>query len=103
MAEPPGIVAMAKANLTKWNERAGAAGNARSTLPKVVGAYFARVREFLRGDPSPAELHAVRLETKRLRYTLELFRPVYGPGLETRLAALRRLQTKVGERKGSCR
>lgn len=47
--------------------------------------------------PKSAEWHALRLATKRLRYTLELFRPCYGPGFRTRLAALRRLQQSLGE------
>jgi CHAD domain-containing protein len=42
-------------------------------------------------------MHGVRLLTKRLRYTLELFRPCYGPALETRLAALHRIQQLLGE------
>jgi CHAD domain-containing protein len=60
-------------------------------------AYFAQVRELLAASPPPAELHAVRLATKRLRYTLELFRPCYGQGLEIRLAELQRLQQVLGE------
>jgi Flp pilus assembly CpaE family ATPase len=37
------------------------------------------------------------LDTKRLRYTLELFRPCYGPGLEARLQGLQRVQQLLGE------
>lgn len=81
----------------RWDERAGAAANARRGLPRLAAGYFARVRKLVAAEPSPDELHRLRLETKRLRYTLELFRPCYGPGLETRLAALRRLQQVLGE------
>ncbi|MBZ5727772.1 MAG: CHAD domain-containing protein [Acidobacteriia bacterium] len=81
----------------KWDERAGAAANARRRLPALAAAFFALVRKLLAQDPSPEKMHCLRLETKRLRYTLELFRPCYGPGLETRLAALRRLQNSLGE------
>ncbi len=35
--------------------------------------------------------------TKRLRYTLELFRSCYGLGLRERLSALRQLQQCLGE------
>src|ERR1039458_7072916 len=38
-----------------------------------------------------------RLASKRLRYTLELFRPCYPPGLEDRLDALKVLQDRLGE------
>jgi len=42
-------------------------------------------------------LHSVRLAAKRIRYTLELFRPCYGPGLESRIAGLRSLQQVLGD------
>jgi CHAD domain-containing protein len=87
----------AKQHGSKWDERAGAAENARRRLPALVAGYFSTVRKFLAEERPGEELHDLRLETKRLRYTLELFRPCYGPGLESRLAALRRLQTSLGE------
>src|ERR1700691_1419573 len=88
---------MGKPSQVAWNPRLGAAVNARRHLPAMVRAYFAQVREMLAADPPPAELHAVRLATKRLRYTLELFRPCYGPGLKIHLAGLQRLQQVLGE------
>ena len=88
---------MAKRNLIHWDEKAGAAQNARHQFPALVAAYFAQVREALGHRPEASELHALRLLTKRLRYTLELFRPCYGPGLRARLAALRRIQQCLGE------
>jgi CHAD domain-containing protein len=81
----------------RWDERADAAANARRELPLLATDYFARARKLLAEDPPPAKLHALRLDTKRLRYTLELFRPCYGPGLEARLEALRRVQQLLGE------
>jgi CHAD domain-containing protein len=88
---------MSKLHRVAWEERVGAAVNARRELPHLAGSYFAQVRALLADDPSPVKLHRVRLLTKRLRYTLELFRPCYGPGLDTRLAALRRIQQSLGE------
>jgi CHAD domain-containing protein len=88
---------MSKLHRVAWEERAGAAVNARRELPHLAASYFARVRALLADDPSAPKLHRVRLLTKRLRYTLELFRPCYGPGLETRLAALHRIQQSLGE------
>ena len=88
---------MSKLHRAKWDERASAAVNARRELPRLAASYFARVRALLARDPSPPNLHRLRLATKRLRYTLELFRPCYGPGLETRLAALRRIQQSLGD------
>jgi len=88
---------MAKRRQSEWDERLGPAPNARRQLPPLVSAYFARGREAAASDPSPAKLHRLRLATKRLRYTLELFRQCYGPGLETRLAMLHKVQQLLGE------
>ena len=88
---------MPKPYQIEWDEQATAAANARRELPPLVSQYFLLVRELLARDPSPPELHRLRLATKRLRYTLELFRPCYGPGLETRMAELRDIQQLLGE------
>jgi CHAD domain-containing protein len=88
---------MGKSHQVGWNEKGTAAANARRELPPLVSRYFALVRELLAKSPSPPELHRLRLATKRLRYTLELFQPCYGPGLETRMAGLRELQQLLGE------
>lgn len=74
-----------------------AAGNARLLLPKMAAKYFKAGREAARTNRSPRELHRFRLETKRFRYSLELFRPVYGPGLDRQLAALREVQGVLGK------
>ena len=88
---------MSKLHQPTWDERTGAAANAHRELPLLAASFFAQVRALLAEDPSPAKLHRLRLLTKRLRYTLELFRPCYGPAIETRLAALRRIQQSLGE------
>jgi len=87
---------MSRRNIA-WDEGSGAAENARMQLPKLVSAYFARGREVMARPPDAAELHSLRLATKRLRYTLELFRPCYGPGFARCLAALRVLQQLLGD------
>ncbi|HSW48824.1 MAG TPA: CHAD domain-containing protein, partial [Bryobacteraceae bacterium] len=73
-----------------------AAQNARHALPGLVCAYFEAGRELMEGALRPAALHRFRLDTKALRYTLELFRPCYGPGLERLLSELRRIQGCLG-------
>jgi len=85
------------ANGRVGNPRASASANARRRLPALVRAYFAQVRELLAANPAPPELHAIRLATKRIRYSLELFRPCYGRGLDQRLATLQHLQQLLGE------
>ena len=88
---------MARAKDLKWDARAGAAANARRELPRMVSGYFALVRGFLAEDNTPRKLHRIRLASKRLRYTLELFRGCYPAGLEDRLEALKVLQDRLGE------
>ena len=88
---------MAQVGGMKWDERAGVAANARRRLPPMVTAYFSQVREFLADDAPPRRLHRVRLASKRLRYTLELFRPCYPAGLDERLEALKKLQDWLGD------
>jgi CHAD domain-containing protein len=88
---------MSKLRPIEWNERLDPGANARRHLPRLVADYFVAVRGLLKDDPSPPALHQARLASKRVRYTLELFRPCYGPGLEVRLEALRRLQQVLGE------
>jgi CHAD domain-containing protein len=88
---------MKKAGNFVWNERISIAANARRELPALMTAYFGQVRQILTTDPPPAGLHAIRLLSKKARYTLELFRPCYGPGLTVRLASMKRLQTVLGE------
>ena len=88
---------MAKAQKIKWEEEASVAENARVRLPELAGAYFAEVRRGLSAKPTPPELHRLRLLSKHFRYTLELFRPCYAAGLETRIAALKKVQDLLGD------
>jgi CHAD domain-containing protein len=71
--------------------------NARVVLPKMARKYFEAGRKAIEGKRPPDELHGFRLETKRFRYTLELFRPLYGPNLDRYLKALRELQGALGK------
>lgn len=59
--------------------------------------YFQAGRDSLSAKKPPDDLHGFRLQTKRFRYTLELFRPVYGPQLDRYLKALRALQGALGK------
>jgi CHAD domain-containing protein len=74
-----------------------AAENARVVLPKMARRYFEAGRKAIEGNRPPDELHKFRIETKRFRYTLELFRPLYGPNLDRYLKALRGLQSALGK------
>jgi CHAD domain-containing protein len=82
----------------QWDAQASAAGNARLHLPAMAGEYFEEGRRLVaQAAPAAEALHAFRLHTKRLRYTLELFRRVYGKGADEYLAALRRVQGYLGD------
>lgn len=87
---------MARGNF-QWDEAAGVAQSAHRRLPGLAEAYFRQGRKLTGAPASPQALHRFRLQTKRLRYTLELFRACYGPGLDTRLAGLRQIQQYLGE------
>jgi hypothetical protein len=88
---------MIKLRQIEWDEGAAPAVNARGHLPGLVADYFTAVRRLVARGAAPPRLHQVRLASKRIRHTLELFRPCYGPGLEERLDALRRLQELLGK------
>ena len=62
----------------------------------MLQSYFDQGRKLVGNSPSAAAMHPFRLETKALRYTLELFRPCFGPGLEGFLLSLRRIQDCLG-------
>jgi hypothetical protein len=81
----------------KLNPAQSVAANAREVLPKLAKKYFQAGRDAVSEKRPPDELHAFRLETKRFRYTLELFRPVYGPQLKRYLKALHGLQGALGK------
>jgi CHAD domain-containing protein len=56
---------------------------------------------FRAGDKAAAasdadEIHDFRLVAKRFRYTLEMFREAYGPGLKALLKSMRAVQTALG-------
>ncbi len=74
-----------------------AADNARTVLPKMARKYFEAGRQALHHKTPPEELHRFRIATKRFRYSLELFQPVYGPGLKRYIQGLRRLQSTLGD------
>jgi CHAD domain-containing protein len=81
----------------KLHASKSAAENARIVLPKMARRYFEAGRKAIDGKRPPDELHAFRLKTKRLRYTLELFSPLYGPSMDRYLKALRELQGALGK------
>ena len=79
-----------------WKPRESAVLSARRVLPKMLSDFFVSGRKL--GPHSDArEMHAFRLKAKRLRYTLEAFTPIYGPGLQHKIDSLRPIQNALGE------
>jgi CHAD domain-containing protein len=80
----------------RWAPEQTPPENARRRLWPVVHEWFAAGRKAVGAGQTPEEMHQFRLATKRLRYTLELFRPIYGRGLAQRIEVLRRAQDLLG-------
>jgi CHAD domain-containing protein len=83
--------------MKKWKNSAGLRQNLQARMPEIVTAWFLRGRAAMAEGVSWQQMHEFRLRTKRFRYTLELFRPAYGPGLERKLKALKKLQDYLGD------
>ena len=80
-----------------WHETETAAGNARRVLPLLLEQFCKAGERLAHDDVDPATLHRLRLEGKHLRYTLELFRPIYGRRMDDLIAALKDTQTRLGD------
>jgi len=81
----------------KWKPSQTATVSARAKLPKLAQKYFHAGRKAVDKDESPKQLHRFRIETKRFRYALELFRPIYGVGLDRHIQSLRGIQDALGK------
>jgi CHAD domain-containing protein len=90
-------VIMARRGRLVWNTSYTEQENASRKLPQLAREYFQAGRILFSGTPDPRSLHKFRLRTKRFRYTLELFQPCYGPGLEERLRLVRNIQDLLGK------
>ncbi len=69
----------------------------RALLPPLAAGFFKAGRKTT-AKATPERLHAFRLAAKRFRYTLEVFRPFYGPVYGTRLEHVREIQSILGNR-----
>jgi CHAD domain-containing protein len=86
-----------KAVKIRWDVSKTVAENASEKLPELARGFFAAGRELAAKEASFEALHHFRLLTKRFRYTLDLFRPCYGPGLEHRIESLQTVQQDLGD------
>jgi CHAD domain-containing protein len=86
--------------------RRGFDGSEESELPVQVFAEqglrqrhrgFVEQAKRLHEDSPDTELHALRVRAKRLRYALECFRPLLGPGIKPMIKETTVLQDLLGE------
>ena len=71
----------------------------RHILPAEIWGHYGRVRAYdtVLGWASIETIHALRIEGKRLRYLLEFFSEVLGPGVAEAIDAMVALQDHAGE------
>jgi CHAD domain-containing protein len=80
---------------SKWagkGVRPFAAASLSSALDELVS-----YEESLHQPDAKSEHHAMRIAAKRLRYRLEIFRPLYGNKIARAIRVTKRLQTLLGE------
>ncbi len=53
--------------------------------------------DFIASEADSDKLHAMRIAGKRLRYTMEIFAPLYGGDLEPFILAMKEIQDTLGE------
>lgn len=70
---------------------------ARKTLPGMAKDFLERGDAASQPKASPEKLHAFRIESKKFRYSLELFAPFYGPELSAWIDSIKRIQTLLGD------
>jgi CHAD domain-containing protein len=69
---------------------------ARDVLPDMLKDHLRRGHLAARKDTPEKKLHRFRIATKEVRYTLDLFTPLYGDGVGDLGEKLKKLQTHLG-------
>ena len=92
-----GALANAATANTDAASKAPVARTAQRMLPAMAQEFLESGNEAARAKISPRDLHHFRIASKKFRYTLELFAPIYGPPLESSLERIRRTQELLGD------
>jgi CHAD domain-containing protein len=87
---------MAAKKKLSWQAGQSSTQNAAEVLPSLARAFFAQGKT-LTPQVELKALHSFRIQSKRFRDTLELFRPCYTLHLERLLKLLRDMQQILGE------
>jgi CHAD domain len=80
----------------RWDAELTVAANSRSQLPAALQRYLKFGDEMLSRDVHPRELHRLRLATKHIRYSVEVFAGLFGPRIQELLKILRETQQRLG-------
>ena len=70
---------------------------AQRMLPRMAKDFFRSGDRVAVSGVSPEKLHQFRIASKKFRYTLELFIPLYGPMLPALLDQIKAVQTILGD------
>jgi CHAD domain-containing protein len=70
---------------------------AHRILPRMAADFVERGKAASESKVSPEKLHAFRIASKKFRYTLELFAPLYGSALTGWLGSIKAIQTLLGD------
>lgn len=70
---------------------------ARDILPDELEGFIETGGKLAHHPKSKRALHEFRISAKQLRYSLEPFADLYGPDLDAKIAAVRKVQTILGD------
>jgi CHAD domain-containing protein len=86
-------------NTTKASSAAvtSAPAGAKLMLPRLLEEYCVKGERLAQLGTKPVKLHGLRLAGKHLRYSLEIFRPIYGRRMDDLLGFLRDTQGSLGQ------
>ena len=79
-----------------WESDQSIEDNLRRILPGLADEFFAAGRAAISEEASYQTLHKFRLQTKRFRYTLDLFERFYGAQMALGAKILKELQDRLG-------
>jgi CHAD domain-containing protein len=82
---------------TDGDARIAVEQTAHRILPRMAADFVDRGNAASESKVSPEKLHAFRLASKKFRYTLELFAPLYDAALNGWLESIKAIQTVLGD------